>query len=222
MTMMRFFGAATEIGERECGVIASTPTLGRDGMIVEPAGIDLTSYRRNPIVLFNHQPDSPVGVTTAIGVNGGDLAARIQFAPAGASELADQICSLVKAGVVRGVSIGFDPKESQPLDLKGPRRGQRITRAELMEISFVAIPADTGAGVVQRSFSSGVLFRALPAIPRPFVQRASARLSRIARPPVVSPTLHCWMLLEQRRLDREAYFGFAARQAERRRLAQIR
>jgi len=212
--MMRFYGAAADIGERECGVIASTRNLGRDGMVVEPSGIDLTSYRRNPIVLFNHSPDSCVGTTTAIGVDKGDLAARIQFAPEGASALADQICSLVKAGVVQGVSIGFDPKESQPLDPQRPRGGQRITRAELLEISFVAIPADYGARVVQRSFgNSAALFRALPAIPRPFVQRAAARLSHVARPAVVSPTMHCWMLLEQRRRDHEAFFSLEARKA---------
>src|SRR5215472_12687881 len=107
--MLRFYGAATEIGEREVGVIASTPTLGRDGIVVEPAGIDLANYLRNPIVLFNHSPDSPVGTTVALGIDKADLAARVRFAPAGASELADQVCSLVKAGVIQGVSIGFDP-----------------------------------------------------------------------------------------------------------------
>jgi len=189
-------------------------------MVVEPSGLDLGSYRRNPTVLFNHQPDSPVGTTTAIGVDNGDLAARIQFAPAGASDLADQICSLVKAGVVQGISIGFDPKEILPLDPQRPPGGsQRITCAELLEISFVAIPADYGARVVQRSFST-IAFRALPAIPRQYVQRAATRLSTISRAALVSPTIHTWLLLEQRRRDREAIYGREARQPDLRRLSQ--
>jgi len=218
MTIRFYGGALDKLAAREVGVIAATRQLGRDGHILEPAGVDLSKFRLNPICLWQHDPMAPVGTATAIGVRDGNLAARIEFAPEGASELADQICSLVKAGVVRGVSVGFNPLESEPLDRNRPRAGQLIIRAELMELSFVSVPADTGAGVVARS-AGMVSFRALPAIPSPHVRRAAARVSRGARPPVVSPTMHVWLLVEQRRLDREVTFGFAARQTELRRLS---
>src|SRR5690348_7884041 len=102
----RYYGGLEQLGDRDVAVIASTSGLGRDGHIVEPAGIDLTNYRRNPIVLFSHQPESPVGVATAVGVAGDSLAARIAFAPPGVSQLADECCALVKSGVLKGVSIG--------------------------------------------------------------------------------------------------------------------
>jgi len=126
-------------------VIVSTPQIARDGHILEPGGIDPTAYRQNPIVLWQHTPEAPVGVATAIGVDtGGNLAARIRFAPEGISPIADQVCSLTKAGIIRGVSCGFDPIETMPLDRNNPRGGQHIIRAELLKISFVAIPADSG------------------------------------------------------------------------------
>lgn len=92
--MLRLYGGVHELGEREVGVVAATAQLGPDGHVLEPAGVDLTQFRKNPIVLFNHQPDAPVGTATAIGVDNGDLAPQIEFAPEGASPLADQICSL--------------------------------------------------------------------------------------------------------------------------------
>jgi HK97 family phage prohead protease len=75
----------------------------------------LTNFRRVPSVLWNHDPASPVGHVTGIGVVGDDLRARVRFAPEGISALADQVFSLVKAGVINAVSVGFDPIDSTPL-----------------------------------------------------------------------------------------------------------
>jgi HK97 family phage prohead protease len=180
--VQRFYmGGVEPLGQREVGVIAATSQLARDGHIIDVRGIDLTNYLKNPIVLFSHSPQQPVGVTTAIGVRDNALAARIKFAPAGVSATADQCYSLVAAGVLRGVSIGFDPDltSAEPLDPKRPRGGQRYARSELLEISFVSLPADVGASVIQRSVPahrSGFAFSSLRAIPVATVQRAFSRL----------------------------------------------
>ncbi len=143
MTMQRFLtGGMQDLGPREVGVVASTDQLARDGHILEPRGISLDNYRRNPIVLWTHDITQPVGAATAVAVEGRSLAARIEFAPAGASAVADEICSLVKSGVIKGVSVGFDPIDVEPIDPKmGSRGGLHITTSELLEISFCAIPS---------------------------------------------------------------------------------
>jgi HK97 family phage prohead protease len=217
--MERFLpGSIEPLGDREIGVCAGTSKLARDGHIIDMAGLDLTNYRKNPIVLFSHQPESPVGITPALGVYGGDLMARIEFAPQGVSPLADQVCSLSKAGVLRGISIGFDPVEMEPLDPNRPRGGMHITRAELLEISVCSVPADTGAGVIARAASfpqrdAVAFFRSLAPVPRAAIERAAARVQRGSGSlPILSHAGHVWALLEAKRIDysREARAAEAA------------
>ena len=224
--MKRFFnGGAEALSDTEVLVCASTEQLARDGHVLVQGGLDLTNYRRNPIVLYQHQQDSPVGTATAIGFDGDQLVAKIEFAPIGISQLADQVRALVKSGVLKGVSIGFDPKETEPLDKAKPRGGQRITKSELLEISFVSIPADTGAGVTARWYGSRADMLAtisrLPAIPTAAVQRAAAGISAGRRGPLLDHANHVYLLTQakqQREADRERYFSREARQAELRRL----
>jgi len=156
MTIMRAAVSAQikELGENEVEVIISTSAIARDGHILEPAGCDLTNYRANPIVLWQHNPDTPVGRAADLVVEGDRIRARILFAPAGISAKADEVRGLVKTGIVSGVSVGFDVLDSEPLDPKKPYGGQRFTKWELLECSFCSVPADPGAAVTARTASS--------------------------------------------------------------------
>ncbi len=156
MTIMRAAVSAQikELGENEVEVIISTSAIARDGHILEPAGCDLTNYRSNPIVLWQHNPDTPVGRAADLLVDGDRIRARILFAPAGVSAKADEVRGLVKTGIVSGVSVGFDVLDSEPLDPKKPYGGQRFTKWELLECSFCSVPADPGAAVTARTASS--------------------------------------------------------------------
>ena len=153
MTMIRAAVSAqiNALGENEVEVIISTSALARDGHILVPSGCDLGNYRSNPIVLWQHNPDVPVGRAADLAVEGNKIRARILFAPAGISAKADEVRGLVKSGVVSGVSVGFDVSDSEPLDPKKPFGGQRFTKWELLECSFCSVPADPGAAVTARA-----------------------------------------------------------------------
>src|SRR5437764_3093741 len=115
--------ASTEaLGPREIKVIAATDQVARDNAIIVPAGIDLTNYRKNPVVLAFHDPSEPIGIASDVSVQTGKLRATLTFAPEGVSATADRICQLCKTGVLSGISIGFDVKEMEPVD-PGNRRG---------------------------------------------------------------------------------------------------
>jgi Escherichia/Staphylococcus phage prohead protease len=215
---------SSELGEREIGVIASTSQRARDGHVLVTTGIDLTNYKKNPIVLFQHNADQPIATCSAIGVRDGALAARIQFPPEGISQTADQACALAKTGVLRGVSIGFDPIKCEPLDPRHPYGGQRIVESELLEISLVSIPADTGATVTARALAlrSAQLatFRDLRPVPEAGMQRAAARIRNTHATPILSHTMQVWVLQQQERA-KEAEFSHENMRAEVARLRTI-
>jgi len=143
--------AVTDLGDDEVEVVLSTAGLARDGHVLVPAGCDLTSYRRNPIILWQHMPEEPVGTASDIAVQGDKIVARVKFAPLGVSDTADRIRGLVKGGVINAVSVGFEVRDGEPLDATKPRAGQKFTAWELLEASFVSVPADTGAVVTARA-----------------------------------------------------------------------
>ncbi len=145
-----------EIGDDEVEVVMSTGAIARDGHILVPGGADLTQYRANPVVLWQHDPGQPVGTAEGVRVDGDKIIARVRFAPLGISEVADRTRGLVKSGVIGAVSVGFEPTEGEPLDPARPRGGQRFTGWELLECSFVSVPADTGAVVTARAHDGEV------------------------------------------------------------------
>lgn len=153
MTMIRKVMPAeiSALGADEVEVVMSTGAVARDGHIFEPGGADLANYRRNPIVLWQHDPEHPVGRAEDIRVEGDKIKARIRFAPLGISAEADKVRGLVKSGIVSTTSVGMDPIEAEPLDPAKPRGGQRVKKWELLECSFCSVPVDTGAVVTARA-----------------------------------------------------------------------
>jgi HK97 family phage prohead protease len=98
-------------------------------------GLDVTNYRRNPIVLFSHIDTRPIARAT-VSRAGNAWYATLQFPDAGVSADADQVLRLAQANILSGISIGFNPLETKPLN-----GAMRIVRSELLEISVCAVPA---------------------------------------------------------------------------------
>ena len=141
----------SEVGENEVQVVISTSALAADGDIWMTQGVDLTRYRANPIWLWDHQPQVPIGRGNTISIDGDKIVCRVGFAPPGISAKADEIRGLVKAGIINGVSAGALPLELEPLDPNKPRGGKRWLSWELYECSFVAVPSNMEAMVTQRA-----------------------------------------------------------------------
>ncbi len=102
------------------------------------AGVDFTNYRRNPVVLYNHDDAQvPVGRTLDIGQDStGSIAATFEFLPQ--DPFAERVKNAWDMGFLRAASIRWLPLETE----RG--QGGRIvtTRADMLEWSIVAIPAD--------------------------------------------------------------------------------
>lgn len=124
--------AAEDSGTFE--VVVSTADIDRSGESVDPSGMDFTLFKMNPIVLWGHDYYAlPIGVCDSIEIIEGKIVAKGRFAPADANPFAQQVRKLYDAKIVRATSIGFIVKEMN---------GNIITKGELLEFSFVPVPAN--------------------------------------------------------------------------------
>ena len=147
------FGAQTEpLGERQVRVVITTDQVDRSGDVVVQKGVSVANFNKSRTVLWNHDQDHPVASCVDLAIKADAIEALVQFPDAGISPKADEVYGLVKAGVINAVSIGFLPLDAAPVDGKNPRKGIRINESELLEFSFVAVPANPGAQVLQRAF----------------------------------------------------------------------
>lgn len=138
----------TNIDEgRDLEYVLSTSSTDRYGDQIDVAGWQLDKFNRNPVCLFSHDANFPVGRWQGVSVRGGALRGHLELAPAGASPRIDEVRALVGAGVLRATSVGFIPLESSPL----PNGGMRYTRQELVEVSLVSTPANADCLQVARS-----------------------------------------------------------------------
>jgi HK97 family phage prohead protease/HK97 family phage major capsid protein len=108
----------------------------------------LKNFEKNPIILFNHDYDKPIGRATGLKVteNGLELEAKIsKSAPAA-------VCELVKDGVLGAFSVGFRVKDADYLE---ETDGLKIKDAELFEVSVVSVPCNQAATFsLAKSFDS--------------------------------------------------------------------
>lgn len=133
--------------------VLSDATVDRYGDVVEPSGWDLKNFKKNPIALFGHSSGFPIGTWTDLRVEGGKLIGRLKLAAHGTSARIDELISLVEQGILRAVSVGFRPLESDPIDASRPYGPQRYKRQELLETSLVSVPANPAAVALAKSLN---------------------------------------------------------------------
>lgn len=127
---------------------ASDESTDRYGDVVRVAGWELANYKRNPIILFQHQSSNPVGISTKTWIDGKRLLSRIKLAAEGTSPFIDTLRKLLAQKIIRAVSVGFMPTKDPNYirDEKNDRvTGLEFVGQELTEISLVSVPANTNA-----------------------------------------------------------------------------
>jgi HK97 family phage prohead protease len=129
--------------------VLSDATPDRMGDIISADGWDLKNFSKNPVALFNHNANFPIGKWINLRVEKGELRGELKLAPAGTSDRIDEIRRLVDADILRAVSVGFLPRKSEPITKNGD--GFRFLETELVETSLVSIPANPNALAVAKS-----------------------------------------------------------------------
>ena len=108
----------------------------------------LKNFEKNPIILFNHDYDRPIGRATGMkaGPDGLELECKISKSAPG------NVAELVKDGVLGAFSVGFRVKDA---DYLKETDGLMIKDAELFEVSVVSVPCNQAATFsLAKSFDS--------------------------------------------------------------------
>ena len=136
-----------------CGM-ASTADFDRAGDTISSEAWTkggLSNFEKNPIILFNHDYNHPIGRATGLKVtdNGLELKAKISK---NATVPSGNVSNLVKDGVLGAFSVGFRVKDA---DYLTETDGLKIKDAELFEVSVVSVPCNQSATFsLAKSFDS--------------------------------------------------------------------
>ena len=146
-----FKSHASEDGSVMIRGMASTNHSDRAGDVIAAEAWTkggLENFQNNPVILFNHDYDKPIGRATGVKVtdSGLELEAKIsKAAPA-------NVAQLVKDGVLGAFSVGFKVKDADYIE---ETDGLMIKDAELFEVSVVSVPCNQAATFsLAKSFDS--------------------------------------------------------------------
>jgi hypothetical protein len=121
----------------------SNNSIDRAGDSIDPNGIDCSEFNRNPVVLNGHDSSElPIATSSVPWVSGSSLRAVAKFPQPGISAASDAVAAAIRAGLVRGSSIGFIPirwsfAKDRPL-------GINFTSVKMLEYSCCSIPCNPG------------------------------------------------------------------------------
>lgn len=141
--------------QREFRFVATRYEVDRDGEVIDPKGLDVKDFIKNPVLLLLHDPNKPIGRVMSLtrSIVDGEWAwvgiARID--PPGTSSDADQAHRQRKAGSLNGISIAFQALEWNPRPVLPGQTGPTYTKTLLLEVSLVTIPSCANCLVLEKT-----------------------------------------------------------------------
>ena len=122
-------------------VLCDSNTINSYGFKTDVEGIDLKRFKKNPVMLYNHDPLQVIGRWENITKDGDQLTAEPVFDME--DPFAAEIARKVEQGFIKGCSMGIVIK-----NITQTRGIDTATNSVLLEASIVSIPADENALVV--------------------------------------------------------------------------
>src|SRR2546428_2553998 len=134
---------------------AASAARDRHGSVIDPAGVEVEAYLRNPLVGWNHAPirggppDSVIGRVESIERGADYLDVAITFADHERAKLTER---LVRSGFLNAVSIGVLPRKTATRTIDG-QRVPVVEKSELLEVSVVAVGSNPEALRIMRDIA---------------------------------------------------------------------
>ena len=136
---------------------ASVEEVSRTRLLIDIEGMDLSGFKKNPVVLAGHHDVVPSTLMPAVVALVGSIAKKegsliFRSMTFDQDELSEAWFQKISRGFVRMVSVGIVPQDAEFVeeevgrgDKKKLIRYVRINQSELIEISVVPIGANRGA-----------------------------------------------------------------------------
>ncbi len=126
--------------ERRFEGYASTNNIDRVGDVVLPEAFrsTLDTYKKNPIILYNHNKDFPIGAADFLEIRP-DRGLYVKGFASQATDV-DNIWQKMAEGIIRSFSFSYTIKDSEFKESV-----QIIKELDLFEISVVSVPANAEA-----------------------------------------------------------------------------
>lgn len=193
------FAAATtksvNAATRTIEAIVSDETIDRMGDVIDCASWQLEHYRSNPVVLFAHRQDQPIGRADKVWTEGSALHATMVLSE---TERAREVMQLFADGSLRAFSVGF--RIGRIIDeVRGGRNISRLLDCELFEISAVSVPANPNALAKHKSLGLITQSYQLPA--DPILEMALRAARNEHRAPAASDDILTTAILASRAVD---------------------
>jgi len=138
---------ASKLQEGEVEFTVSTNALDSHGERIDVNGIDLSDFKKNPVVLWGHDGfNLPIAKATKIWKEGNKLMSRAKFYLK--DEFARKVYDYIVDGYLNAVSIGGMVEE-------WGEDGMTISKMKMKEYSVVSVPANQEALVASKSLDGG-------------------------------------------------------------------
>lgn len=115
---------------------ANKAIVDRGGDLIPPDAWELSEFKDNNILLFNHNQDLAIG-TADVKVTENGLFAKAKISKSNQAPL-PYIRDMIREGVIKSFSVGFDAKGSDEKSEDGSHTV--LKRANLLELSVVTVP----------------------------------------------------------------------------------
>ena len=140
--------------------VISTGDVARDHARIEQAGWDFTNYRKNPVVLFSHDDGGgllggsralPIARSSDERIEGDHTTAVANFDMM--DDFAREVLGKIERGLINTTSVRWIPLKTR-VEKSRAEDGKDsnilvFERSELLEWSFVSLPADPGAVIMR-------------------------------------------------------------------------
>jgi len=135
-------------------ILTSNNQFTKDGVLlqVETQGIDLTDFFENPIMLFNHEYNKPIGNWEQIEITETDIIALPNF---DADLLSKTIGDKYSKGSLKAASVGLEILDAYYDEIND---AVVIYKSKLLEASIVSIPANPKAKKIKVKYNDLITF----------------------------------------------------------------